>query len=232
MSNTFIFRPLVASEASRWSIISSFEARSPFVYSIRIPACSPTSRVRRNYQKAKGLRGHCTGQGEGDARVGGKGQTGCMRLRPGPLLAAVSLTAAWQRNLFHSKRSLNGTANSATTCRWQAASARQRRIQQGADARSSSQSVPLQYGGGRKKKKERPGALLARRTRGLGRSSFDVRSRGQPWPLPPILNTREERNERKGRPQIAPSARKTGCGKGTAVRDNIYAAVREQLRRL
>jgi len=57
------------------------------------------------------------------------------------LLAAVSLTAAWQRNLFHSKRCLNGTANSATTCRWQAASARQRRTQQGPDARSSSQSV-------------------------------------------------------------------------------------------
>ena len=58
------------------------------------------------------------------------------------LLAAVSLTTASQRNLFHSKRCLNGTANSATTCLWQAASARQRRIQQGPDARSSSQSVP------------------------------------------------------------------------------------------
>jgi len=59
------------------------------------------------------------------------------------LLAAVSLTAAWQRNLFHSKRCLNGTANSATTCQWQAASARQRRTQQGPDARSSSQVSPL-----------------------------------------------------------------------------------------
>src|SRR5437868_10904641 len=68
MSNTFIFRPLVASEASRWSIISSFEARSPFVYSIRIPACSPTHRVRRNYQKAKGLATR-----EGIVRAGNEG---------------------------------------------------------------------------------------------------------------------------------------------------------------
>src|SRR5512141_1089494 len=74
MSITFIFRPLVASEASRWSMISSFEARSPFVYSIRIPALSfALPRMTRNYQKAKGLRGHCTGQGEGDARVGDGG---------------------------------------------------------------------------------------------------------------------------------------------------------------
>ncbi len=47
MSNTFIFRPLVASEASRWSMISFFEARSPFVYSIRIPARSPICKLKK-----------------------------------------------------------------------------------------------------------------------------------------------------------------------------------------
>jgi hypothetical protein len=31
---------------------------------------------------------------------------------------------------------------------------------------------------------ERPGALLARRTRTVKRCSFDARSKGQPWPLP------------------------------------------------
>ena len=31
---------------------------------------------------------------------------------------------------------------------------------------------------------ERPGALLARRTRTIKRCSFDARSKGQPWPLP------------------------------------------------
>ena len=31
---------------------------------------------------------------------------------------------------------------------------------------------------------ELPGALLARRTRTLGRCSFDARSKGQPCPLP------------------------------------------------
>ena len=36
----------------------------------------------------------------------------------------------------------------------------------------------------RKDEKERPGALLARRTRALGRASFDARSKGQPRPLP------------------------------------------------
>jgi hypothetical protein len=29
--------------------------------------------------------------------------------------------------------------------------------------------------------KERPGALLARRTRTIGMCSFDARSQGQPW---------------------------------------------------
>jgi hypothetical protein len=32
--------------------------------------------------------------------------------------------------------------------------------------------------------RERPGALLARRTRTVKRCSFDARSKGQPWPLP------------------------------------------------
>jgi len=31
---------------------------------------------------------------------------------------------------------------------------------------------------------ERPGALLARRTRTVKLCSFDARSKGQPWPLP------------------------------------------------
>ena len=31
---------------------------------------------------------------------------------------------------------------------------------------------------------ERPGALLARRTRTIRMCSFDARSKGQPWPLP------------------------------------------------
>jgi hypothetical protein len=138
-----IFRPLEASEASRWSMISSFEARSPFVYSIRIQPHPLRYADDKKLPESQGVirNLYCTGQGEGDARVREKGQTGCFRLRPGPLLAAVSLTTAWQRNLFHSKRCLNGTANSATTCLWQAASARQRRTQQGPHARSSSQSV-------------------------------------------------------------------------------------------
>ncbi len=33
---------------------------------------------------------------------------------------------------------------------------------------------------------ERPGALLARRTRTVKLCSFDARSQGQPWPLPGI----------------------------------------------
>jgi hypothetical protein len=37
---------------------------------------------------------------------------------------------------------------------------------------------PQKYG------EERPGALLARRTRTVKRCSFDARSKGQPWPLP------------------------------------------------
>ena len=32
--------------------------------------------------------------------------------------------------------------------------------------------------------RERPGALLARRTRTVKLCSFDARSKGQPWPLP------------------------------------------------
>src|SRR5437016_4550321 len=57
MSMTFIFRPLVASEVWRWSRISSLEVRSPFEYSIRIPALSfALPRTQRNSHKAKGLR--------------------------------------------------------------------------------------------------------------------------------------------------------------------------------
>ena len=36
----------------------------------------------------------------------------------------------------------------------------------------------------RRKERERPGALLARRTRTVKLCSFDARSKGQPWPLP------------------------------------------------
>ena len=71
--------------------------------------------MTRNYQNAKGLRGHCTGQGEGDAR----------------------------------------------------------------------------------ERRERPGALLARRTRGLGRPSFDARSRGQPWPPPSDTGERDKGREKE-----------------------------------
>ena len=49
-------------------------------------------------------------------------------------------------------------------------------------------------------RRERPGALLARRTRGLGRPSFDARSRGQPWPLPSILGRRSGGKRKEGRP--------------------------------
>ena len=35
-----------------------------------------------------------------------------------------------------------------------------------------------------KREGERPGALLARRTRTIRMCSFDARSEGQPWPLP------------------------------------------------
>ena len=48
------------------------------------------------------------------------------------------------------------------------------------------------------REKERPGALLARRTRTMKRCSSDARSRGQPWPLPPILG-RRSRGRRKER---------------------------------
>jgi len=39
-----------------------------------------------------------------------------LSLKARALLAAVSLTTAWQRNLVHSKRRLNGPANSTATC--------------------------------------------------------------------------------------------------------------------
>jgi hypothetical protein len=37
----------------------------------------------------------------------------------------------------------------------------------------------------RRMRRERPGAFLARRTRTMRQCSFDARSKGQPWPLPP-----------------------------------------------
>ena len=55
----------------------------------------------------------------GGGRTGVKGGLWTDRLlslKARALLAAVSLTAAWQRNLFHSKRRLNGPADSAATC--------------------------------------------------------------------------------------------------------------------
>ena len=48
--------------------------------------------------------------------------------------------------------------------------------------------------------REWPGALLARRTRGLGRPSFDARSRGQPWPPPPIRGRKRGRRKEGGKP--------------------------------
>ena len=48
-----------------------------------------------------------------------------------------------------------------------------------------------------KMSRERPGALFARRTRTFRKCSFDARSQGQPWPLPPILEKRG-RGKRKG----------------------------------
>ena len=75
----------------------------------------------------------------------GRGRTAwLLSLKARALLAAVNLTAARQRNLFHSKWCVNGTANSATTCRWQVAAVRQRQDQQGPDARSSSQAATQQ----------------------------------------------------------------------------------------
>ena len=57
--------------------------------------------------------------------------------------------------------------------------------------------------------RERPGALLARRTRGPGRPSFDARSRGQPWPPPPILGRKSGGWERKRVGLAIPCARAT-----------------------
>ena len=124
-------------------MISSFEARSPFVYSIRIPTLSfALPRMTRNSHKAKGLRWHCTGAEEAEARVGGKGQTDYFRLRPGPCWPPLASLPLGSATCSHSKRCMNGTANSATTCRWQVDSARQRWTQQSPDASSNSQSVP------------------------------------------------------------------------------------------
>ena len=60
----------------------------------------------------------------------------------------------------------------------------------------------------RKKWEKRPGALIARRTRGLGRPSFDARSRGRHWP--PLSNGRwGEREKEKKRSLPIPCARVT-----------------------
>jgi hypothetical protein len=51
----------------------------------------------------------------------------------------------------------------------------------------------------RRMKRERPGALLARRTRTMKLCSSDARSRGQPWPLPPILGKGNKERGMEGR---------------------------------
>jgi len=47
--------------------------------------------------------------------------------------------------------------------------------------------------------REWPGALLARRTRTIRPYSFNARSRGQPWPLPPIRFCSGGVKEKKGK---------------------------------
>jgi outer membrane lipoprotein carrier protein len=42
--------------------------------------------------------------------------------------------------------------------------------------------------------RERPGALLAHRTRTIGMCSFDARSKGQPWPLPFAISMMKKLN--------------------------------------
>ena len=57
---TFIFRPLVASEACRWSRISSLEVRSPFEYSILIEIWSffrPAAKRPESFKKLRGYGG-------------------------------------------------------------------------------------------------------------------------------------------------------------------------------
>ena len=98
---------------------------------------------------------------------GVKGQEGTdswlLSLETRTLLATVSLTAAWQRNLFHSKRCLNGTANSATTCK-----GRPRQLGNGGlnkalmPAQAASLS-PYKYGRGNEKWSGQVSSLLAER---------------------------------------------------------------------
>jgi hypothetical protein len=45
----------------------------------------------------------------------------------------------------------------------------------------------------RRMRRERPGALLARRTRTFRKCSFDARSKGQPRPLPPMKGIRNRK---------------------------------------
>ena len=73
--------------------------------------------------------------------------------------------------------------------------------------------VPLGWRGKSKRKmrRERPGALLARRTRTIRLCSSDARSRGQPWPPPPMgfrIGGVEEKKGKKGGLAI-PCARAT-----------------------
>ena len=56
MSSTFIFRPLVASEVWRCNRISSFDARSPFEYSILIRDLVPSSHLRAIAERAERVR--------------------------------------------------------------------------------------------------------------------------------------------------------------------------------
>lgn len=62
------------------------------------------------------------------------------------LLAAVSLVPTWPRNLFHSKTSLNGTANIAATCQGQDARPRPQQKHK-AQVRAGSQALPFYTSG-------------------------------------------------------------------------------------
>ena len=55
--------------------------------------------------------------------------------------------------------------------------------------------------------RERPGALLARRTRTVKQCSFDARSKGQPRPLPFKKNEKESEDPRLG--QRAPRGKES-----------------------
>ena len=56
MSRTFIFRPLVASEVWRCNKISSFDALSPFEYSIFMRDLVPSSHLRAVAERAERVR--------------------------------------------------------------------------------------------------------------------------------------------------------------------------------